>query len=149
MIGEKIKVAGDITVLPADNSGLKLNWVAYEMQGFEVFKSLEDADAKDIQATDGKHIVSSKALTRFHDLKIGDKVIVTHFFGRSWATVTELDEASGSGSAATDSCLFPMSFDKDERHCWVEWGMINKKCFSSLLGVKAELDQGCDSVKPS
>jgi hypothetical protein len=95
----------DLEVLPADEiRPSTVNWTIKEYTGTEVFRF-------------GTEIT----LTNKDDLKIGDEI-------DCWgcrAMVISLE--SNLEHAESDHSLFTLEFDKDDRHCWVCDGVINKR----------------------
>lgn len=74
-------------------------------------------------------------------LRLGDKVLAPTFSGYCEAEV-KLD-SRGSPYAETEHTLFLLEFDKDDRHCWVSSGAINKACLDRIeLNINVDTEEG-------
>jgi hypothetical protein len=108
----KIPAVQELTVLPADNTNqLKLNWTVREYMGCDVYIE-GDQDKKPITTKSG--------------IKVGDRLVAWGYI----IVVTELDPPSAETTSG--STLVILEFDKDDRHCWVAGGMINKRALKQL-----------------
>lgn len=93
----------DIEVLPADKAEpLKLNWIIKEYIGTEIYK-----------------FGTENPIINKDDLKVGDEV-------DCWGCKAKVIGLSYAISESGDT-EFMLSFDRDDRHCWVCDGIINMR----------------------
>lgn len=136
----KIPIRQDITVLPADSKNKLIGWTCKEFQGCEVFKPYKDWVRKFRKKLfkDGfcGDLIEERAVRGLKELKVGDKIIVSNFFGFEEVTVIEIDYKTKEGLAESIGSLYPLSFSKDDRNAWVNDSMINKKCLDPSCKTK-------------
>lgn len=114
-IGE-FKPRQDIEILPADApKDMKIGWYTQTYMGCEVYKDLE----------------TKQPLLSYNDIQPGD-VIYAAFITGGYAKVTVKDKKTGE----TDSNLYMLDFDTDDRHCWTCGGIVNKKLLSFNIELK-------------
>ena len=131
---EKFDIPIETCIIPSDDPKKKLNvgWTVEEVQGIEIVKPyknwIEEFGKK--LARDGSwgDLVVKHAIRDVNGISIGDKVIVSHFFGVDEATVTEIDFKNRKGVAETEYTIYLLGFEAGKRNAWVSDGMINKKC---------------------
>jgi hypothetical protein len=150
----------DITVIPADEPKDKvlLDWKIIEYQGTEVFDLSgffkgggtigcdttlpangwrEDWEIGGVVDEglevkfplpgiwDGKVVIPVAK----GPLAVGDFIIVCGF---AWHVATVAEVKGDTASAENEGLLFPLSFAKDDRKCWVCSGAINKACLVAM-----------------
>jgi len=91
-----------------------IKWKVREFMGCEVYRTPEDLKA-------GKTVTDS--------LKEGEQLMCPALNGWMWGTV-QGDEHGFF--CKNDNYIWPLEFNKDDRHCWIAAGMINKKCLAKL-----------------
>jgi hypothetical protein len=88
----------------------EIKWKIREYIGTEVYRTQQDFD-------EGKPMIDPPA--------VGEEIIVPTPTGWAWATYR-------GDRADTDNYTWRLEFDKDDRHCWVAAGCINKKCLEKM-----------------
>jgi hypothetical protein len=116
----KLPVRQDLEVIPDTNpdGSKKLGWMCSEYVGCEVYRF--------------KHgTVWDIPLTKEDDLKVGDEIGVAGLFG-GYHIMTIAKREDGELYADGDSMMATLSFNGDDRHCWVSSCLINKRAVEKL-----------------
>lgn len=92
-----------------------ISFKCYEMVGVEVWKPE----------------APEKLLRNKDDLKPGDKIRTSGLMGEEFEVTVKADE-EGALYAEAGNMIIVLEFDKDERHCWVNTGLINKRALEKL-----------------
>lgn len=112
----KFKVKVHTDKIPSSPSKL-LNFKCYEYQGVELFRKIPGLPG------DRSCIVGK-------ELKVGEVVFVPGLFG-DWHEMT-VESVDGKLWLGNEGWVGTLELDKDDRHCWICSGMINRKCLDSM-----------------
>ena len=93
-----------------------LNFKCYEYSGVELFKKIHTSP-------EDREVIGKK-------LDVGNMVFVPGLFD-DWHEMT-VESVDGKLWLGNENWVGTLELDKDDRHCWVCSGMINKKCFDMI-----------------
>jgi hypothetical protein len=107
-------------------------WTCQCYSGAEVYPrpKLPFPDSKD-EAGWKNYLSYLEAITNEHELEVGMEVVFQSLFG-GLVLATVVKDEHGTFYAENDSSIYTLTFNTDDRHCWVSPGGINKRAIQRV-----------------
>jgi hypothetical protein len=110
----RVPIRPELEVIPEDPNRPKLNWIVKDYVGHEVYRYSHG------------RVWTKATLTNRDDLKPGDQIATVALLG-GYLLLTVVKDNDGELYGDSDNTIGMLEFDKDDRHCWVCTGHINKR----------------------